>query len=274
MADFSAETHAQAFGHTYGTFCDDFYVNLRLGSHLPMPQDRNTLLHFMEQMQRAYPGLEHFNAIPVSPEMAAGGIGGAVGGVQFEESRRNAAYRWVSLEARRLAAGHVNPASLAEAAKLHELVLKIAPYQLGISPVEVEYLDVLFGFDLEFNGDHDEIVAETMFAGSPLACLVESAGARPLEFSPALTVYLDDDRSVQARLEVLTRNGSIASEGEEIDTDVISVYLTLRRFWRARPQASLEKAYAELLTRGDELLGNHVVPNVLRPISSAIASRS
>ena len=249
--------------HSYGTFCDDFYVNVRLGSHLPMPSERGTVLHFLEQMQRGFPGLLNFRSADA-------------GECHLEEDRRGNAYRWVSLERRRLAAGHVNPPTLEEAARLHRLALKIAPYQLGISAVEVEYLDVLLGFDLEFNGDHEDVLAETLFAGSPLACLLEEPDARPAEFAPAAVVSLSEDRSLQARLEVLTRANSVRLGGDADGAaeDVISVYFTLRRHWRPRPAGDFEAVFDDLLTRADALAARYVVPGVLRPISQAIASRS
>ena len=44
----------------------------------------------------------------------------------------------------------MNPPVIDDALKLHKLLLELAPHHLGISPVEIDYLDVLFGFDLEF----------------------------------------------------------------------------------------------------------------------------
>ena len=254
----------------YGPFCDDFYVNARLGSHLPMPRERGSVLHFLEQVQKAFPELQEMHAAGGDPRDSRA----EVPDVRLEEDPARGSYRWLSLEGRQLAAGHVNPPSLAEVSRLHRLILQIAPYQLGISPVEIAYLDLLCGFDLEYNGDHERVVAETMFADSPLACLVERAGASPAEFSPTLTVAFDEQPGLRARLEIVTRGGNAARGGDAGDDDVIRVFLTLRRLWQPRPAGPAEAVYDDLLARADELLSEQVVPHVLRPIAAAIASRS
>ena len=66
---------------------------------------------------------------------------------------------------------------------MHTLLLENAPCHLGISPIEIDYLDVLFGFDLGFGGNHDEIIAESLFAESPLTCLTEEPCGQGGRFS-------------------------------------------------------------------------------------------
>ena len=116
------------------------------------------------------------------------------GEFNLEEDRSGQSYRWVSVEPKRLSSGHVNPPSVEESLKLHKLLLELAPHHLGISPVEIDYLDVLFGFDLDFSGNHDEIIAESLFRESPLTCLTDEAGAKAGGF-PA-----DGDGRAQRRL--------------------------------------------------------------------------
>ncbi|MGD0542390.1 MAG: hypothetical protein ABSB33_12825, partial [Tepidisphaeraceae bacterium] len=144
----------------YSSFCEDFYVNMRLGSQLNLPHQRETLLHFFERIQKEFPSMTRFRKSDR-------------GEFNLEEDRSSQDYRWVSLETRRLSAGHVNAASVEETLKLHRLLLQLAPFHLGISPVEIDYLDVLFGFDLSFSGNHDEIIAESLLTDSPLNCLTE-----------------------------------------------------------------------------------------------------
>jgi len=144
----------------FSSFCDDFYVNLRLGSQMSLPHHRDTLLTFFERVQKSFPTMTRFKKLDNGEHT-------------LEEDRSKESYRWVSVEAKRLAAGHVNPESIEDALKLHTLLLELAPYQLGISPIELEYVEVLFGFDLSFAGNHDEIIAESLLAESPLTCLAE-----------------------------------------------------------------------------------------------------
>lgn len=245
----------------YSAFCQDFYVNMRLGSQMPLPHQRDTVLHFFEQIQKGFPGMTRFKKADN-------------GELNLEEDRGKQSYRWMSLEAKRLTSGHVNPPSIAEAMKLHSIVLNQAPHQLGISPIEIDYLDILFGFDLEFTGNHDEIIAESLFAESPLTCLTEESGAKAVDFQPTVTVALSEDCRLQARIDVITRTNSYQVRTGEYSDDVISIYLVLRRFWGDRPRNSLEGIAAEMAERAEGLCSSQIIPKVIKPISAAIASRS
>jgi hypothetical protein len=247
--------------NSYCSFCEDFYINMRLGSQMALPHQRETVLHFFEQIQKAFPNMSRFRKADN-------------GELNLEEDRGKQSYRWTSLESRRLSSGHVNPASIEEAMALHTLLLQQAPYQLGVSSVEIDYLDILFGFDLEFTGNHDEIIAESLFAESPLTCLTEEHGARAVDFQPTVTVALSDDCRLQARIDVITRTNSYQVRTGEYSDDVISVYLVLRRFWGDRPKLAMDKLALQMADRADALCANHIVPRVIKPISAAIASRS
>jgi hypothetical protein len=248
--------------HPYSTFCDDFYVNMRLGSQLALPHGRDTLLHFFERLGKAFPNLTRFRKNADNNEYS------------LEEDRSSPSYRWISLEQRRLTSGHVNPAGIDEALRLHSLVLDMAPHHLGISPLEIDYLDVLFGFDLAFGGNHDEIIAESLFPQSPLTCLTEEPGAKAVDFQPTVTVALSDDCRLQARVDVVTRTNSYQVRTGDYSDDVISVYLIVRRYWGDRPKEPLDAMFAKMAEKAEELCTNHVVPKILKPISAAIASRS
>jgi hypothetical protein len=248
-------------GNPFNAFCEDFYVNMRLGSQLNLPHNRETILHFFEQVQKGFPGMTRFRK-------------SENGELNLEEDRSKESYRWMSVETKRLSSGHVNPTSVDEAMKLHRLLLDIAPHQLGISPVEIDYLDVLFGFDLEFSGNHDEIIAESLFAESPLTCLNEEEGAKPVDFQPTVTVALSEDCRLQARIDVVTRTNSYQVRTGDYSDEVISVYLILRRYWGDRPKQPVNELLSEMAQRADELCSTHIVPKVLKPISAAIASRS
>ena len=244
----------------YSAFCDDFYINMRLGSQMALPHARETVLHFFETVQKQYPAMTRFRR--------------GEGETSLEEDREKEDYRWLSLESRRLSSGHVNPDSVASACEFHQLALKLAPYHLGISPLELDYIDVLFGFDLPFSGNHDEIVAETLLTDSPLACLCEEAGARPVDFQPSFTVALTEDCRTQARLDVITRTNSYQVRTGDYGDDTISVYLVVRRYWGDRPKLSFEAAFEDLTQRAEAMCNTYVVPRILRPISQAIASKS
>lgn len=245
----------------YCAFCEDFYVNMRLGSQLNLPHSRETILHFFERVQKAFPGMTRFRK-------------SENGELNLEEDRNSHSYRWVAVEQKRLASGHVNPTTIEETLKLHTTLLDAAPHLLGISPVEIDYLDVLFGFDMSFSGNHDEIIAESVFGESPLNCLTDVEGAKAVDFQPTVTVALSEDCRLQARVDVVTRTNSYQVRTGDYGDDVISVYLILRRYWGDRPKVAMDKLFVELHERADELATQFIIPRVLKPISSAIASRS
>lgn len=245
----------------FAAFCEDFYVNMRLGSQLALPHSRETLLHFFERIQKAHPAMSRFRKTEA-------------GEYNLEEDRTSQSYRWISMEQKRISSGHVNPESIEESLKLHGLLLDMAPCHLGLSPIEVDYLDVLFGFDLAFGGNHDEIIAESLLGDSPLTCLTEEQGARAVDFQPTVTVALSEDCRLQARIDVVTRTNSYQVRTGDYSDEVISVYLIVRRYWGDRPRESMGEMFQQMAEKAEQLCTQYIVPRVLRPISSAIASRS
>src|SRR5688572_11182337 len=245
----------------YAAFCEDFYVNMRLGSQLALPHGRETLLHLFERVQKTFPGMTRFRKNDANE-------------YNLEEDRSSHGYRWLSLEAKRLSSGHVNPTSFEESLALHSLLLEMAPCHLGLSPIEIDYLDVLFGFDLAFGGNHDDIIAESLFPESPLTCLTEELGARAVDFQPTVTVALSEDCRLQARIDIVTRTNSYQVRTGDYSDEVISVYLIVRRYWGDRPKEPMHKLIAQMAEKADQLCTSYIIPRVLRPISSAIASRS
>src|SRR3954453_8529240 len=176
----------------FASVCDDFYVNMRLATQLNLPHNREVVLHFFERVQRQFPEISRFKKYDS-------------GDLSIEENRDNDSYRWVTLESRRLCAGHVNPESVDESLKLHSLLLQQAPYELGLSPVEVDYLDILFGFDLSFRGNHDEIISESRRGDSPLNCLMEEQGPKAVNIHPSITVALSEARRLEGHIDIITR---------------------------------------------------------------------
>jgi hypothetical protein len=245
----------------YASFCEDFYVNMRLGSQLNLPHQRETLLQFFERIGKEFPSMTRFRKSDS-------------GELNLEEDRGSQSYRWVSLETKRLSSGCVNPATVEDALKLHEFLLELAPYHLGISNVEIDYLDVLFGFDLSFSGNHDEIIAESLLADSPLNCLSEEEGAKAVDFQPTVTMALSEDCRLQARIDIVTRTNSYQVRTGDYSDDMISIYLILRRYWGDRPKTPMPIIMADLAQRAVQLCDRHLLPKVIRPISAAIASRS
>lgn len=247
--------------HGFANICDDFYINLRVGTQLGLPQQRETLIHFFEQIQKSFPDMTRFRRADATE-------------LTLEEDREKDAYRWLSVDANRLAAGHVNPDSIADALKLHHTVLDYAPHALGLSMVEIDHVDVVFGFDLEFAGNHDEVVAEGLMTDSPLAGLLEEPGAKAVDVQPTITVSLSDDQRLQARVDVVTRSNGSPTRVGDFGGDAISVFLVLRRYFGDRGREPLPELLDNLAARAETIAEGFVVPKVILPIRAAIAARS
>lgn len=248
-------------GNGFSGICDDFYVNLRLGTHLGLPTQRETLLHFFEQIQKSFPDMTRFRR-------------GENGELTLEEDREKESYRWLSVDPARLSCGQVNPDTIDDALKLHRTVLDYAPHTLSLSSVDIDHLDVLFGFDLEFNGNHDEVVAESLLADSPLAGLLDESGAKAVDVQPTITVALSEDQRLQARLDVVTRSSGQPARGPEFGGEAISVYLILRRYWGDRGREPVETLLEQLARRAETMAHQFVVPRVIQPLRAAIGTRS
>jgi hypothetical protein len=245
---------------SYGALCNDFYINMTLATEMEMPSSRETLLHFFERVQRTYPTLHNFYRRED-------------GDLVLEEDKESGAYRWLAVEQRRLAAGFVNPPTAESAYEQHRLLLELAPPYLTVSKLDAEYLDVLFGFDFTYAGNHDEIIAEALFTGSALDGLVDEPKARPVEFEPSVVFALDESCRLQARLSVETRTTWYQVRSGDYRDDQISVYFTVRQFWGPDVKDTFEASFRKQCQICEDLVNRKVLPRVLQPISQAIATR-
>src|SRR3990172_2999619 len=112
----------------------------------------------------------------------------------------------------------------------HRLVLDLAPYDLSVSPLDCEALDLLFGFDFTYRGNHNQLVAEALGASPAMEKLAEAAGGTVIAFEPSLTVALDEDCRLQCRLSVETRTNAYQVRTGEYAEEQLSVYLTARQY--------------------------------------------
>ena len=129
----------------YSSLCDDFYVNMNLSTEMELPTNRETVLHFFERVQKTYPSMRNFYCRER-------------GDFVLEEDKDQGDYRWATIENRRVCSGQVNPESIDGAIEQHQLILELAPYMLSVSPLDCEALDLLFGFDFSYRGNHNEVV--------------------------------------------------------------------------------------------------------------------
>ncbi len=248
-----------------GAQCDDFYTSHRLFLKLGLAPDRETALHFFERVRREFPGMRRFrrrdDGTLILEEHRAE--------VRDEEPRR-----WIRLESGCLRFGFFAPPDRPACRQFGRFVLEQAPFHLTISDLDIDHLEVVYGFDLEYCGNHDQLVAETLFGDHPLAQLfMGEECAHTIECQPYLGIALSPNCDVQAFLEIKGRTSSFEVRTGEYEPQLLSVFLTVRRYWGFDEGLDLMTVYEELSDAADELATRRVVPLIVNPLALAIASR-
>ncbi|MCA9241547.1 MAG: hypothetical protein KDA37_15160 [Planctomycetales bacterium] len=242
----------------YASLADDYYLNLNLNTEMELPNNRETLLHFAEHMQRKYPEMRNF-------------YGREKGDFILEEDKDGGQYRWCSLEPRRMASGYVNPPTLKDALDQHTAALELAPYVLSISGLDCEALDLLMGFDFNYRGNHNQLVAEAIGAPPGFAKVAQMPGASFINFEPNLTIAVDEDCRVQCRVSIETRTTPYHIRTGEFQEEQLSVYVTARRYGSLDPGMTFVDALADLKKLCLEVVDDYVASEVLEPLARAIA---
>ena len=244
----------------YSTLADDYFVNLNLNTEMPPPTGRETVLDFYGRIQKGFPEMRNFYTREN-------------GDFVLEEDKDRPSYRWMSLEPRRLCSGGINPESVETAMSQHELALEIAPYMLSVRTLDCEALDFMMGFDFNYRGNHDALVAETLGLGHSLEGLLDESGGQTLNFEPSLTLALDDECRRQARLMIETRTSAYQVRRNDYPEESISVYFTVRQYGSLPHDGSFVDTFRELRETCETLLDRHVIGSVLQPLQQAIAAR-
>jgi hypothetical protein len=246
---------------SFSALCNDFYVNQKLALKMDLPSDRETILHLFDQVKKTVPTMTRFRRYQ--------------GELALESSRRELEYRWLALRRTSIRTGHVNPRNMAEAYKLHRLILEHAPYHLTISPLDVDYVELLFGFDLECRANHDAIVYEALFAGSPMSELLGSPESGILDVQPVFGLSMAEGGDMQAYFEVRTRTKTRRGRSSSRSKDEpISIFLTVRKYGPVTEIAELQDNFATLVQHAETLATERVIPCLLQPIARRIAAGS
>ncbi|ODU00692.1 MAG: hypothetical protein ABS79_02895 [Planctomycetes bacterium SCN 63-9] len=244
----------------YNSEADEFYVTVNLNTQRGLLGDREPLLAFFDRIKAKFPDLRHLRTKDG-------------GELILEGDKAGGTDRWVAIESSRLSTGLLNPESLEAAYRQHETVLELAPPALSIGPLDCEALDVMFGFDFIYSGNHDEIVAEVLSVGTAFGGLLGLRRAEILHYEPSITVALDESCRLQCRVSVVTRTNAYQVRTQEFGDDQISVYLTVRQHWDGRPATDFVESFRQQRQIGEELVERFLIPKVVRPLERAIASR-
>jgi hypothetical protein len=242
----------------YHAYCDDYYLNMNLNTEMELPQSRETVLHFFEQVKKSHPGMRNF----YSRER---------GEFVLEEDKESGDYRWASIESRRVSSGYVNPPSVDEALKQHCLILDLIPYTLSVSPLDCESLNVMYGFDYTYRGNHSQLLVDALGVLPAFEKMTQIPGATILANEPSIQFALDEDCRTQFRLSVEPRTSAYHLRTKEFPEEQLSVYLTARRYGSLDGEETYVSAMRKLADICQEIVDGYVVENVLRPLQQAIA---
>lgn len=242
---------------SFRALCSDFYINQKVAVKMELPRGRDTVLEMFERVRKQFPGMNSFRRY--REEMA------------LESPQNEGVHRWLAVRSNNIRSGVVNPSEPSEGYSLHRHVLDSAPFFLNISPLDIDYLELLFGFDLSAPGNHDAIVFEALLPGSPLAALADVPGSVPVDCQPLMGLRLASRQETEVYFEVKTRAGtSTGFRDPDAPPEPISVYLTLRRFGAVHDIKDLGDIFTQMSRLGEELVESRVVPTLLVPIRETI----
>ena len=243
---------------SYRALCTDFYVNQKIAVKMELPRSRETVLDLFERVRRQFPAMAGFRRY--RDELA------------LESPQSEMPHRWMAIRGTNIRTGTVNATTLEEGYALHRHVLEVSSAYLSISPLDVDYVELLYGFDLSASGNHDAIVLDALLPGSPLSALLDVPEAQPTDFQPLVGLSLGKGRDVEVYFEVKTRPVEGRRHESESAGDPISVYLTLRKFGGVGDVKEMPGILTRLARIGEELVEQRVVPGLLVPIREAIGS--
>ena len=247
----------------FGAHCDDFHIASRLFLKLDLSMDRETVLHFFDSVKREFPTMRKLRR-------------GDEGALILEESDEGGGERrWLRLDETALRMGHHNPSQVEDAERLGRVVFKMAPYHLTLGELDYDHLEVVLGFDLEYRGNHDQLVADTFLSDGPLGSLLNHASVEhTIDAQPFLGVALKESCDTQAYIEIKSRTSTYEVRTGQYDTQPLSVFLILRRYWGLSQTQSLVEAHHDLTEKAFDWAADRVVPFVVNPLAQAISSRS
>jgi len=243
----------------FSSAADDFFVNMNLQTNLALPTNRETLLQFYEAIQREFPSMTLLFQRETGESV-------------LEANREQGHYHWMELHNNRLTCGNFNPQAAEEVYRLHHWLLEHSVYFLGIGGLDMELLDVMFGFNLDYNGNRDAIVAEALMGESALGSLAAETTTGCLECEPSMVVSLDENCYLQARVSLETRSSDYQVRTGRYENEPISVYFTVRRFPTPGKILSMSDSLTEQCGICEDICRRVVIPKIVHPLAVAIAS--
>lgn len=241
----------------YASLSDDFYVNLNLSTEMELPSNRETILHFFERLQKQYPTMSNFYTRDR-------------GEYVLEEEKIHGHYRWATVDSRRISSGFVNPASVEDALDQHRLILDWIPYGLSVSALDCESINLMYGFDFNYQGNHNDLLIEALGIAPSFESLSEKYRDRIVAYEPHMQFSIDEDCRTQCRVSVETRTSAYHVKTREFPQEQLSVYVTARRYGSLDAGTQFTQVLDELRDVCTEVIEDVVARDFLKPIQRTI----
>jgi hypothetical protein len=144
---------------------------------------------------------------------------------------------------------------------------------LSLSPLDCEALDLLYGFDFTYRGNHNELVAEALGVNPALERILETPGATVINCEPSLTIALDEECRLQFRVSIETRTNAYQIRTGEYPEEQVSVYVTARQYGSLAAEKTFIESLHQLRQICETMVEQHVIEHVLRPLARTIAMK-
>ena len=247
--------------NSYSSLCDEFYIDMYVNTELDLPTARDTILTFFERIQKQFPTMGRFSRHDN-------------GEYCLEDDPVSGQSRWVSLEGDRLGSGAVNPSSVEEVYEQDKLVLELMPYMLGITPLDVDSIDVTFSMDFDCAGNHDEVISEALFATSAFGWLLDWPHVKPIVYSPSMVITLSADEYTQARVSIESKTSVFEpGEKEQNRDEAITLSLTVRQYPKGNERFDPVASFERQCQLAEELINERIIRHFVQPLTEVIAQR-
>ena len=128
-----------------------------------------------------------------------------------------------------------------------------------------------FNFQFDYEGNHNDLLAEAVGLPEGLEGLANSVGrSRLVAFDPSFRIALSEDCRTQARIHFRNHTNAYHVRTNEYPERVLGVFLTLYHYGSLESGDSYVSCFDELVAHGNEILDKHMMEQVLVPLQHAI----
>jgi hypothetical protein len=94
-----------------------------------------------------------------------------------------------------------------------------------------------------------------------------------LGYEPSLMLALDDTCRLQCRLNIETRTNAYQIRTNQFPEAPITVYFTVRQYWAKQTGKTFIEGYQNQRKICQELVDQHIIPAVIKPLSQTIENK-